>query len=69
MTPKTNRLGSWKLFIKNESGKEVKAGRFLTDSAAFQFVEDYRISEWRMEGPNNQVAKSRPADQPRTSRR
>lgn len=58
MTPKTNRLGSWKLFVKDEAGKEVKAGRFLTDFSALQFVEDYRISEWRLEGPDDQVRKS-----------
>lgn len=66
MTPTTSRLGSWTLFVKNEAGKEVKAGRFLTDFLALQFVDDYRISEWRLEGPDNQ---SRIADQPQTSRR
>lgn len=41
----------WTLIVKNDKGKEVKAGRFLTEFLAAQFARDYKLTDWRVEGP------------------
>lgn len=58
MTSASSRIAPWILFVNDEKGKERKAGRFATDSLAFRFIEDYGISGWRLEGPDNQLASS-----------
>lgn len=39
------------VLIAIKNGKEIKAGKFVTDVLAAQFARDYKIPEWRIDGP------------------
>lgn len=58
MTPRTEAKPKWMLYVVDEDGKEGEVGRFQTDAMALQFIDNYRITEWRLKGPDRVVLRS-----------
>lgn len=48
MNPQTPPTKEWLLLAKGADGKEVEAGRFVTDGLAIQFAQDYGVTDWRL---------------------
>lgn len=48
MNTQTPPTKEWLLLAKNADGKEVEAGRFVTDAQAIQYAQDYRVEEFRL---------------------
>lgn len=42
----------WKLYSDNAEGKQVLAGKFLTDFAAVDYAKLYRLVNWRVVNPD-----------------
>ena len=37
--------------LAKQDGKEVEVARFATDFLAINYAKDYRLEDWRIEGP------------------
>lgn len=55
MSPDEKAKFRWTLYAPNEDGKERVAGKFVSDSEAFQFVDRYKVDVWRLKGPDVEV--------------
>lgn len=48
MNVQTLPAKEWLLLAKDADGKEVEVGRFVTDALAIDYVNLYRITDWRL---------------------
>lgn len=64
MNPQSKTRPPWTLIVKGANGKDTKAGRFETEFLAVQFAKDYRIADWRIEGPRPSALSSQAINPP-----